>query len=240
MWQKRHLCIKWVYIIYIHVALYTTVFLNTINMIIQGGFLLPDPKLDPRVRRTRQLLRDALIQLMDRKSYAQITIQDITNLATLNRKTFYLHYETKDHLLYATTDEILGELFGDAKEASAINHSIDDLQRYIAKRIFEYVIKYKEFFRVMFERKASINFTRYMKRYITTFYEQKFSRLDDDKLFVHKEVIASYIGSAYVGVIYWWLDNDMPYTPEKMTEQMIELNSKGPIQIIRMYAENEE
>ncbi|MDQ1236945.1 AcrR family transcriptional regulator [Paenibacillus sp. SORGH_AS306] len=206
----------------------------------EGEAYMPEQKLDPRVRRTRRLLQDALIDLMDRKPYAQITIQDITDLATLNRKTFYLHYETKDHLLYTTTDEILGELFGDAKEASIINPSIDDLQRYIAKRIFEYVIKYKEFFRVMFERKASMNFIQYMKRYITTFYEQKFSRFDDDKLFVHKDVIASYIGSAYVGVIYWWLDNDMPYTPEKMTEQMMELNSRGPIQIIRMYVEEEK
>ncbi|WP_046213746.1 TetR/AcrR family transcriptional regulator [Paenibacillus wulumuqiensis] len=190
---------------------------------------------DPRVLRTRTALHNALKQLMQEQAYDKITIQDITKLAAVNRKTFYLHYESKDHLLYAVTDEMLDELFGEARDAGSFDQSVDELQRYIAGRIFEYMIRYRRFFEVMFERKAMFNFVSYMKRYIARFYEEKFAELDDDKLPVHKDVIASYISSAYVGIIHWWLENGMPYTPEEMTEQMILLNSHGPIHIIRTY-----
>jgi len=46
-------------------------------------------RLDPRIRRTRQLLQDALKRLLEEKEFDKITIQNITEAATLNRATFY-------------------------------------------------------------------------------------------------------------------------------------------------------
>jgi AcrR family transcriptional regulator len=56
-------------------------------------------RLDPRVRRTRQLLHDALRKLLEQKRFDDITVQDITEAATLNRATFYAHYPDKFALL---------------------------------------------------------------------------------------------------------------------------------------------
>jgi len=56
-------------------------------------------RLDPRVRRTRQLLHEALRKLLDQKRFDDITVQDITEAATLNRATFYAHYPDKFALL---------------------------------------------------------------------------------------------------------------------------------------------
>jgi AcrR family transcriptional regulator len=56
-------------------------------------------RLDPRVRRTRQLLQEALRKLLDQKRFDDITVQDITEAATLNRATFYAHYPDKFALL---------------------------------------------------------------------------------------------------------------------------------------------
>ena len=56
-------------------------------------------RLDPRVRRTRQLLQDALRRLLEQKGFDNITVQDITEAATLNRATFYAHYPDKFALL---------------------------------------------------------------------------------------------------------------------------------------------
>lgn len=56
-------------------------------------------RLDPRIRRTRQLLQDALKRLLEAKEFDKITIQDITEAATLNRATFYAHYPDKFALL---------------------------------------------------------------------------------------------------------------------------------------------
>ena len=56
-------------------------------------------KLDPRIRRTRGLLQDALKRLLETKEFDKITIQDIAEAATLNRATFYAHYPDKFALL---------------------------------------------------------------------------------------------------------------------------------------------
>src|SRR5271155_2019051 len=56
-------------------------------------------QLDPRIRRTRRLLLDALKRLLEEKEFDKISIQDITESATLNRATFYAHYPDKFALL---------------------------------------------------------------------------------------------------------------------------------------------
>ena len=56
-------------------------------------------RLDPRIRRTRQLLQDALRNLLEQKEFDKISVQDITEAATLNRATFYAHYADKFALL---------------------------------------------------------------------------------------------------------------------------------------------
>jgi AcrR family transcriptional regulator len=55
--------------------------------------------LDPRIRRTRLLLQQALGKLLETKEFENISVQDITEAATLNRATFYDHYSDKFALL---------------------------------------------------------------------------------------------------------------------------------------------
>lgn len=56
---------------------------------------------DPRIRRTRKLLHDALRNIMQDKIFDDISVQDITEAATVNRATFYDHYADKYALLDA-------------------------------------------------------------------------------------------------------------------------------------------
>ena len=56
---------------------------------------------DPRIRRTRQLLQGALKELLQTRSFEEISVQDITEAATVNRATFYDHYTDKFALLDA-------------------------------------------------------------------------------------------------------------------------------------------
>lgn len=55
--------------------------------------------IDPRVRRTRQQLHQALAKLLETKEFEKISVHDITDVATLNRATFYDHYPDKFALL---------------------------------------------------------------------------------------------------------------------------------------------
>jgi AcrR family transcriptional regulator len=56
---------------------------------------------DPRIRRTRQLLQQALEKLLETKEFDKISVQDIADQATVNRATFYDHYADKSALLTA-------------------------------------------------------------------------------------------------------------------------------------------
>lgn len=55
--------------------------------------------LDPRVRRTRRMLQDALASLLKQKDFDSISIGDIAEKSTVNRATFYDHYADKFALL---------------------------------------------------------------------------------------------------------------------------------------------
>jgi AcrR family transcriptional regulator len=54
---------------------------------------------DPRIRRTRKMLQDALAKLLKKKEFENISIGDIAEESTLNRATFYDHYTDKFALL---------------------------------------------------------------------------------------------------------------------------------------------
>src|SRR5438270_4743186 len=56
---------------------------------------------DPRVKRTRQLLVQALTDLVEEKDVRHITVQDIAERATLNRATFYAPFRNKEALMHA-------------------------------------------------------------------------------------------------------------------------------------------
>ena len=54
---------------------------------------------DPRIRRTRLLLQQALEKLLETKEFENISVQDVAAEATVNRATFYDHYPDKFALL---------------------------------------------------------------------------------------------------------------------------------------------
>ena len=48
-------------------------------------------KEDRRVRRTRKILTQALTELLQKKQVNEITVKELTDLADMNRGTFYLY-----------------------------------------------------------------------------------------------------------------------------------------------------
>lgn len=66
--------------------------------------------IDPRVKRTREMLLRAFEQLLTEKSLQAISVQDIAERSTLNRATFYDHYTDK----FALFQDLIGEKFRNA------------------------------------------------------------------------------------------------------------------------------
>ena len=72
---------------------------------------------DPRVTRTRKLILGAFVDLLTEKPFQAVTVQDIAERATVNRATFYAHFDDK----YALLDYLVRERF---REAMAARHLV--------------------------------------------------------------------------------------------------------------------
>jgi AcrR family transcriptional regulator len=78
------------------------------------------PGTDRRVRRTRALLHQALIELILEKGYGRITVQDILDRADVGRSTFYSHYRDKDTLLLDGGMDHLRTMIADAAAGAPV------------------------------------------------------------------------------------------------------------------------
>ena len=65
---------------------------------------------DRRARRSRKLLKESLLELMKQKTFADISVRDVTDAADMNRATFYLHYSGTLELLHSVEEDLLEEL----------------------------------------------------------------------------------------------------------------------------------
>jgi len=65
-----------------------------------------EEKIDPRVKRTRALIQQAFMGLLEEQGFQSITVQDITQRAEVNRATFYAHFPDKFALLEDTIQRI--------------------------------------------------------------------------------------------------------------------------------------
>jgi AcrR family transcriptional regulator len=74
---------------------------------------------DPRVKRTRQLLLRAFTELAQEKGISAISVQDIAERATVNRATFYAHFEDKYALMYSWMREEFQQVLARNIPASA-------------------------------------------------------------------------------------------------------------------------
>jgi AcrR family transcriptional regulator len=192
-------------------------------------------KLDPRVKRTRQLLRQALMDLIPEKGYNAITVQDITDRATLNRATFYLHYRDKDDLLYKGMREVLDELTASnpplVSESGVL--SVDETHITI-EREFKHVAKNLSFYRAMLGENGVWGFAHKLQNYI---YELTRHRLisvlgELPTGPVPTEIVLAYIATAYVGIIQWWVEQDMPYSTGEMADKLVQLYALGIYQAL--------
>ena len=64
-------------------------------------------KLDPRVKRTRNLILKSFGELLAEKNFENISVQDVTDKAEINRATFYKHFVDK----YALLDFSINQMF---------------------------------------------------------------------------------------------------------------------------------
>ena len=95
-----------------------------------------DKNSDLRVIKTKKAIRDAFADMICEMDYNEITIKELTERAMINRKTFYLHYETLDDLLEELQQDIV-----DSFTSQSISYkSMADIKQ-IIRYFYEYAVK---------------------------------------------------------------------------------------------------
>src|ERR1041384_7324401 len=101
-------------------------------------------KTDARVRRTRDALGDALVALMQEKSFETITVQDVLDRAHVSRSTFYTHYSDKDDLLMSDAEE-----FFEALSMALSTHGDKSDRVFPVKEFFAHLADVQPFFKAL-------------------------------------------------------------------------------------------
>lgn len=72
--------------------------------------------MDKRIIKTKKNISDALLSLIEKKESSKITVSEITNLAGIERKTFYLHYSCIEDVYKDLEDHISIDLETEARK----------------------------------------------------------------------------------------------------------------------------
>lgn len=177
--------------------------------------------MDPRITRTRQLIKDAFIDLLEEMEMSKITVNRIAERATVNRVTFYLHYRDIQDMLEKMAQE-MGEEIEQILRRSEINHkSIEEIDSLSLLNLLEHIAENAKFYKVVLASTQTPIFTQQLLNIIT---ETITIRREIDSLHVQmaiqRDIIIWYGSSALIGTIVSWLRNDMPYTPHFLAKQL--------------------
>jgi AcrR family transcriptional regulator len=198
---------------------------------------------DLRVRRTQKLLREALIALIEERSFDTITVGDIAKRAMVSRAAFYRYYQDKYDLVEKIFEETIATMV----------REIDPLRRDVISRfdsqltpepwvelfgqvaesqptpepwvkIFEHFAQYERLYRALLGKRGSSWFVTKMRASIAETLSERLQalasalnrkRIAESRVFVDGFVPAL-IAAQLVDAITWWLEQGRPYTPREL------------------------
>ena len=166
-------------------------------------------EIDPRIERTSALLRRALIELVTEKSFASLTIREITHRAGLNRSTFYLHYVGMHELLQDCVKDLFGqmrsEIYGKANQFNMKNS--EDYEPFV-ECVFLHLQKYFNFYRAMLGKNGDPYFGSLFQELLAELiFEPMGGQTRSD---VESELILRFFTAGFTGIATWWLEGDSP------------------------------
>lgn len=172
--------------------------------------------LDRRVRKTRQQLQHCLAVLLKEKKIQEITVREITEMADLNRGTFYLHYKDVFDLLEKVELELLDELDGTLQkyQASDLHQKLS----LIFTDLFVCVQENAEMVQILLGENGDLNFVNQVKERVREKCLKDWFELfnsQDSQLF---DAFNAFVVSGCLGLVTYWLQNGMKESPKELAQ----------------------
>jgi len=193
-------------------------------------------KEDRRVRRSRQLLQNALIQLLRQKPLAKIQVGEIVDVADVSRPTFYYHFETKEQLLTSYMDDVLDQtietVFGGLKEGEPA-----DLYQLLLASFEEWSL-HQEVIKWVLQIENRNFLHAHILTHLTIIIQEYGKSVQRTKLLPENEaLLLNYLAGGMLMLVKTWMDNDMQQSPAELATLTHSIVLNGVISILFDHSE---
>ena len=171
------------------------------------------PDGDVRVRRTRKLLREALVELIEERGFERLTVGAITERAMVSRAAFYRNYRDKYHLVEQVFDDAMSVLLGRIAGA-------DDRpprERWVS--FFEHIAEYRRLYGALLGKGGSPWFAVRMRDSLGGMVTEHLPPAETSaaaRTHATGELAPAVLGAMFVQAITWWLEHDRPLPAREM------------------------
>ena len=175
----------------------------------------PGSRQDPRARRTRDRLGDALVELVQEKPFDSITVQEVLDRAGVSRSAFYTHFRDKDDLFLSDAEDFFHAM------ASLLTRRAESSERIAPVReFFAHVAEVRRFFDALV---ASGRFHDHMdlgRECFARGIEQRLAALPRARGLgaAERTAMSHLFAGAMIALLLWWVRRESPESPEHMDE----------------------
>ena len=184
-----------------------------------------EKKEDRRVRRTKKLLTQALTQLLQEKQINEITVKELTDLADMNRGTFYLYYKDMFDMLEKIEDGMF-----EALDAIVSLHEHDDVSQQtkpILLDLFRFIEDNQEMCRVLLSPHGDMNFLHRLNEVVREKCLKAWPNIRKEKGEADFDYHYSFVVFGCAGIVRAWVNRNCPESAEKMAEMAYGIILRG-------------
>ena len=182
---------------------------------------------DRRVRKTRRLLRQGLVRLMEEKSIQEITVKELCAVCDINRGTFYAHYTDVYGLLAAIEAELLEGFEEKLERFSPAAMAGTETSGPAMTAMFEFLAENEDMCRVLLCNNGDMAFLERVKSIVRervmNEWEAQFRGGGNDTY----GYVFTFIVSGCIGMLQDWLGNGMPVSPDEMADTVVGILARG-------------
>ncbi len=168
---------------------------------------------DRRVRKTRTALKHALTTLMLQKNINSISVKELTDLADINRGTFYLHYSDVSDLLSQSEDDLLDELKETLDRFS--DSSFKNERTRLFTELYKLTAANADMVRILISENGDIKFLNKLKKLLRDKCLSDWKAALQEE-FEHFDAYYAFIVGGCLSLIQYWFSNGMTETAAEL------------------------
>lgn len=178
---------------------------------------MPEKKVDLRIQRTKENIRRVFEEMICEKDYEEMSIKELTERAKINRKTFYLHYDSLDDLLREIQND-LAQDFIKRTEGMVRPRDMDKVTR-------EFYLSLEELGELG-ERITCAGSYHYVSRRITSDIMNQAWERDQNDPFT-QDIIMTYLSQSTLAIYKQWVADGKRIPLEDIIDLTIQLVCHG-------------